>query len=325
MWIYRWWERRQDGQLHSRKKTVGDLEDLPSRARAWEAVAAMNLKINFDPSPDGRPRLFGELVDHYRKNELNEDNNDHKSFSTREGYESYLDLHIVPEWGSWRLDEIGRVAFAVKVEAWLKGKLTVKGKPMARGSKAKLRNIMSAVFTYALRHRWMDRNPMREVRQSAKRERVPARLTADELCQLLNELDLVHSVMILLLVPTGMRRGEILALQWKDVNWLEKTLAIHKSIWHQKLGPVKTEESEKLLPLDDEMLAIGPLRRQTPYAGGRRLGVRFAADARQAARVAGGGCALSFPARRKASWNRKARDLARFPSLALNPAGCERE
>src|ERR1700690_881065 len=227
----------------------------------------MNLNINFHPSPDGRPRLFSELIDHYRKNELNEHDNDHKSFSTREGYESYLTRHIVPESGNWRLDEIGRVAFAVKVEAWLKGKRTVKGKPMARGSKAKLRNIMSAVFTYALRHRWMDRNPMREVRQSAKREQVPARLTADELGRLMNELDLMHSVMILLLVPTGMRRGEIMALQWQDVNWLEKTLTIHKSIWHQKIGPVKTEESEKLLPLDDEMLAdLDRWRRQTPYA-----------------------------------------------------------
>ena len=110
----------------------------------------------------------------------------------------------------WRLDEIERVAFAVRVENWLAQKPTVLGKPMARGSKAKIRNIMSAVCTYALRQRWMDRNSMREVRQSAKRERVPSRLTAEELGQLLKQLDLLHAVMILLLVPTGMRQGEIL-------------------------------------------------------------------------------------------------------------------
>lgn len=64
-----------------------------------------------------------------------------------------------------------------------------------------------------------------------------------------------------------MRRGEILALEWRDVDWQQKTLNIRKSIWHQELGPVKTEESEKVLPLDDEMLAdLARWRRQTPYA-----------------------------------------------------------
>jgi integrase len=32
------------------------------------------------------------------------------------------------------------------------------------------------------------------------------------------ELDLMHGVIVLLDVPTGMRRGELLALQWRDID-----------------------------------------------------------------------------------------------------------
>jgi hypothetical protein len=183
VWLFRWRERWRDGTLHPRKQTIGTLEDLPTQAKAWEAVEALKLNINFDPSPNGRPRLFRELVEHYTENELKD--NEHKSFSTREGYKLYLSRHIVLKWGDRRLDEIERVAFAVQVEAWLKDKRTVKGRRMARGTKAKVRNIVSAVFTYALRHKWMTTNPVAEVRQSAKRERVPARLTAEELGSLM--------------------------------------------------------------------------------------------------------------------------------------------
>ena len=138
---------------------------------------------------------------------------------------------------------------------------------MARGTKAKIRNILSAIFTHALRYRWVTRNPIREVRQSAKRERIPSKLTAGELGRLMSQLESLYRVMLLLLVPTGMRRGEILALQWKDIDWCEKTLRVHKSIWHQHVGPVKTEESEKVLPLDDEMLAdLQCWRETTAYA-----------------------------------------------------------
>ena len=108
------------------------------------------------------------------------------------------------------------------------------------GNKSKSPQHHVRVFTYALRHKWMTTNPVAEVRQSAKRERVPSRLTAEELGSLLTQLDLMYSVMILLLVPTGMRRGEILALEWRDVDWQQETLNVRKSIWHQELGPVKT-------------------------------------------------------------------------------------
>ncbi len=271
-WLYRWRERQPNGKLAPKKKVIGELEDTPTRTAAWDAIDKLGLNINRDPSPDSRPRLFRDLVDHYQIIELKESNREmpgdnHKAFSTREGYKLYLKHHIVPMWGDWRLDEIEQMAFAVEVEEWLKTLRTLKLRPMARGTKAKIRNIMSGIFTHALRYRWMGRNPMKEVRQSAKREKIPSRLTGEELCWLMKQLDLKHRVMLMLLVPTGMRRGEILALKWADVDWAEKTLRIHKSIWKQHVGPVKTEESEKLLPLDDEMLAdLKRWRETTPYA-----------------------------------------------------------
>ena len=55
------------------------------------------------------------------------------------------------------------------VEAWLK---TL---PLARGSKAKIRNIMSALFSHAIPWEWAEKNPMTSVRESAKRTRTPVR------------------------------------------------------------------------------------------------------------------------------------------------------
>ncbi len=91
----------------------------------------------------------------------------------------------------------------------------------------------------------MATNPIRAVRQSAKRE---------------------HTL-VLLDVPTGMRRGEVLATQRCDIDFEKKTLYVRRSIWQQRLGPVKTEESEKTMPLDDEMITdLLRWRSETPYA-----------------------------------------------------------
>jgi integrase len=127
---------------------------------------------------------------------------------------------------------------------------------------------MSAVCTHAVRYGWMVTNPIRAVRQSAKRERVIVPLTAEELQRLFPELGPRERTLVLLDVPTGMRRGEALATQWRDIDFGKRTLNIRKSIWQQHLGPVKTDESEKVMPLDDEMIAdLLRWRSETPYAG----------------------------------------------------------
>ena len=56
----------------------------------------------------------------------------------------------------------------------------------ARATKAKIRNLMSALFHHAMRYEWVDRNPIKLVRQSAKRMTVPDVLELAELQLLLS-------------------------------------------------------------------------------------------------------------------------------------------
>jgi site-specific recombinase XerD len=63
---------------------------------------------------------------------------------------------------------------------------------------------MSALFNHAIRYEWTERNPIRFVRQSVKRERSPDVLTAEELKALLAKLDGPYYVMTFL-VSSGHR------------------------------------------------------------------------------------------------------------------------
>src|ERR1700760_2606605 len=117
----------------------------------------------------------------------------------------------------------------------------------------KIRNLMSALFHHAMRYEWVDRNPIKLVRQSAKRERVPDVLELSELQLLLSRLELRERTLGLLDAATGLRVSELLALRWEDVDFKALELRVTRAIWHQVIGECKTEASAKPVPLDSYM------------------------------------------------------------------------
>jgi site-specific recombinase XerD len=70
----------------------------------------------------------------------------------------------------------------IEVESWLRSL------PLARSSCAKIRNLMSVLFNHAWRHELFDRNPIKLVRQSAKRRTAPNVLAPAEIKLLLDHL-----------------------------------------------------------------------------------------------------------------------------------------
>jgi len=257
VWIFRWREPGSDGISRQRKAIVGTVTTLTTEASALKAAHALRIDANQQtPQAEGGPSTIAELIAHYRLKELVGDDQGRKAFSTRAAYECYLKTWITPRWGDHRLDQVKPVA----VEEWLGG---IK---RAKGTKAKIRNLMSALFHHAMRYEWVDRNPIKLVRQSAKREKVPDILELSELQLLLSKLSVRERTLALLDAATGLRVSELLALRWDDIDFENLEIRVTEAIWHQVVGDCKTEASAKPVPMDIYMAEdLLRWRRLSPY------------------------------------------------------------
>ena len=257
VWVYRWYEIDAGGTTKYRKAIVGDVVTLPTQAVALKAAEALRIDANQQtPQVLNGPKNLAELVAHFRLKEMTGEGSNRKAFSTRSAYECYLNNWILPRWGECKLDQVKPVA----VEAWLDSIRR------SRGTRAKIRNLMSALYHHAMRYEWTDANPIKLVRQSAKRERTPDVLELDELRLLLGKLELRERTLVLLDAATGLRASELLALRWEDVDFKTLEVRVTRSIWHQVVGECKTEASAKPVPLDSYMAEdLLRWRRMTPY------------------------------------------------------------
>lgn len=240
---------------------VGSTENYPAESLAQTEVDHLRLNINsFTPYQAIKDISVGALENHYREHELPDifykdepdkisDDDPRKSWSTQDTYDGYLRKWILPRWRSYRLSEVKAVA----VEQWLKTLSFENGDPLARGSKAKIGNIMSALYSRAIRWEWAIRNPITNVRQIAKRQPVPEVLTVDELVKLLSAIPEPFRTAVFPDGSSGLRVGELSGLKWEDVEFGKKVVYIRRSIVKQKIGPPKTEASQKLTPLNSEL------------------------------------------------------------------------
>jgi integrase len=227
VWVFRF----RDGQTN-RKEQVGTVEQFPTKTKALKACELLRANINREIRS---PRTVAELVAHYAEHELPT-----KTPYTAEVYAGYLKRWIQPKWDGHSLSDVKAVA----VETWL-GTLS-----LANGTKAKLRNLMHALYNHAVRWEFFDRNPMTLVRQSAKRTRVPDVLTVEEIGKLLEELADPWRTAVYVAVTTGLRVSELLALKWADMDFAAGEIHLSRAIVRQYIGQMKTEASRKPVPLD---------------------------------------------------------------------------
>jgi len=235
---------------------LGTAEDLKSIASARNLVVGLRHEINNnDIRLRRKPITLEDLSRHYQQREL-ADRNSRIAYSTKKAYAGYLKKWIEPRWGQYALLDIR----AVEVELWLKDL------DRAPGTRSKIRNTMSVLFNHARRHDLCERNPIQWVRQSAKRRTASDILTTSEVQMLLANLRMRERTLVLLAVTTGLRRSELFALQWKDVDFEAKQIHISRSIVQNVIGVCKTESSQKPVPLHEDLItALREWRGRTPY------------------------------------------------------------
>ena len=252
VWIFRWRETAPDGRRVNRKVVVGTVQQYKTEAAANKAVAFLRIDINKHTPLTTGPMTVEQLIAHYKEKELPEDGSK-KAQSTVAVYNSNLDNWIEPRWGSFRLTDVRTIA----VEDWLE---TLVGprtkKPLAAATKAKVRNIMHALFNHAVRHEWLEKNPITLVRQGAKRQRTPDVLEVAEIKALLLELQEPYKTMVFLAASTGLRISEIIGLKWNDLDFDTLEIRLSRGVVDGVVGIMKTEASRKPIPLDSGLANV---------------------------------------------------------------------
>jgi integrase len=109
---------------------------------------------------------------------------------------------------------------------------------------------MSVLFNHTIRHGIGNLNPIRLVRQSAKRKKIPLVLTPDEIRKLIAALPFKESTLVFINAVTGLRMNELFGLKWGDVRFQTGEISVIRSIVQQVVGPCKTEASQKPVPMD---------------------------------------------------------------------------
>jgi len=157
--------------------------------------------------------------------------------STRRSYRQMLDLHIAPHFGTHV--KVADVTFE-QIDR-LHHKLTKAGSPyMANRTIA----VLSKMFATAMRWRMRDDNPAKGIEKNyeSKRKRY---LSADELIRLSAVLagygDQQIANIFRLLLLTGARRGEVLAIEWGAVD-------LGAGVW-TKAGSTTKQKTDHVVPL----------------------------------------------------------------------------
>lgn len=265
VWEFLWREVGPDGRLVRRTTVIGTLEQYSTQQEASAAVNGLRVSVN--EACNRQPHtsvLMGELLDHYIEKELGE-RSEWYSAATKIIYRDFLRVWIRPHWSPLDIREVRTVA----VEAWLRQLTRKDNKPLSNASKAKIRNLMSVLFNHAIRYEWLEqgKNPITHVRQSAARQKDPEILLPEELRSLIGQLEWPFNVMVLLIATTGMRRSELLALQWQDIDFDNLLICIKRSIFAGIIGGCKTRNSNKPLPLADYVAReLNTWRVKSPYS-----------------------------------------------------------
>jgi integrase len=163
-------------------------------------------------------------------------------FATREVYSALLRKHLTPRFGDQRLCDITRI----EVQHYVLEKLK---QGFAWETANHLRNLMSKVLGTAVSWDYLG-DIVRGVKMPERfLKRSHQFLSVDEARRLIAACTEPTRTIVLLAIMTGLRVGEILALRWKRIDFIRKTLVVAETCYLGRFGTPKTRASRREVPL----------------------------------------------------------------------------
>ncbi len=262
--------KRSDGRWEGRIVVGYDENNLPktkgvlakTKLECEAKLEKLKESLGFNATEKCYPSMpFGEWMDYWYRNYCKES----LAETTQITYEERIYKQIIPKIGKTPLNQI-TTGMLEKFYAHLKadGRL-IRREIYGDGlSNAVVRSIHAhcrAALERAKKEKLIFKNPAEKCKLPPKKSPEVQILRADEMRRLLIQAyeDGFYEMFVLDLA-TGIRRGELLALQWSDVDLEKNTISITKQVKYikgeLKIIPPKTQASNRTISIPPQISAV---------------------------------------------------------------------
>ncbi len=184
--------------------------------------------------------------------------------ATTLAYYSYILKVIILRLGKKQLQNITTIQVQDYLSYLGNKYKTKQNKSLSRESIRHHYNTLSSIFNYALRIDYITVNPLAKISvPKSKKYKVDA-LTRNEVLIFIKELEnlpLMQRLMYMLLLTTGIRRGECFGLKWKDIDFETQTISIERNITYTAKSGImvstpKTSTGIREIPITDNVTEL---------------------------------------------------------------------
>lgn len=127
----------------------------------------------------------------------------------------------------------------------------------AKNTVDRIHGEMMSIFNSAVEHDELDRNILKGVQISKEEEKKMLFLDKQEVTQLLEAIEneeVFKRAMVITLLHTGLRSGELLGLFWSDVDFEKKTITVNRQRTRTGLGPPKSKSGYRTIGIEDALI-----------------------------------------------------------------------
>lgn len=218
-----------DGKQRNVARTINATSQRAAQ-RAWEQFA---IEVHNDvPATEGQLTLhqfFDYYISHYAQHHVTENTIQ---------YDKYLFKRIDKYLGQYALERLRPFNIMDFIEHLSQEK--TQGKKLSPNTIQKHYALLHAVLEKAAQWQFIKDNPAAHI-DKPKRIKPDMEILDTAECkailEALSKEDIKHQALINLAIYTGMRRGEIFGLQWKHIDFTEKTITVKQECqWNTGIG-----------------------------------------------------------------------------------------
>ncbi len=187
-------------------------------------------------------------------------------YNTAKGYEGIIEHHIIPAIGAIKLKQLSSIHIQrmyndLKENGRMPRGAKQNDKPLSNTFVRRVHAVLQAALKQAVKERLIPYNPCENCRIPPKDKKEMTILPPEKIGRYLQEAEKYGVLpMFYLELSSGLRRGELLALQWEDLNVKERILTVNKQVTRMEgeldVTEPKTKNSVRKVALSQQAVDL---------------------------------------------------------------------